>query len=69
MLRLLYILVQNHSNLLFFFHDQATIQSCSTGPVGIEDSADGSAMLRSTLLVIMVVLADTGITDVLLFVV
>lgn len=36
------------------------IQICSTGLVGIEDSADGSAMLRSTLLVIMVVLEDTG---------
>lgn len=36
------------------------IQKCSTGHVGIEDSADGSAMLRSTLLVITVALEDTG---------
>lgn len=36
------------------------IQKCSTGLVGIEDSADGSAMLRSTLWVIMAVLGGTG---------
>lgn len=36
------------------------IQKCSTGHVGIEDSADGSAMLRSTSLVITVALEDTG---------
>lgn len=36
------------------------IQKCSTGHVGIEDSADGSVMLRSTSLVIMVVHEDTG---------
>lgn len=36
------------------------IQKCSTGLVGIEDSADGSAMLRSTLLVITAAHEDTG---------
>lgn len=36
------------------------IQKCSTTHVGIEDSADGSAMLRSTSLVITVALGDTG---------
>lgn len=36
------------------------IQKCSTGHVGIEDSAGGSAMLRNTSLVIMVALEDTG---------
>ncbi|KAA8587023.1 hypothetical protein FQN60_000859 [Etheostoma spectabile] len=36
------------------------IQKCSTGHVGIEDSADGSAMLRSTSLVTTVALEDTG---------
>lgn len=36
------------------------IQKCSTGLVGIEDSADGSAMLRSTSSVITAVLGDTG---------
>lgn len=36
------------------------IQICNTGLVGIEDSADGSAMLRSILLVIMVALEGTG---------
>ncbi len=39
---------------------QVMIQKCSTGHVGIEDSADGSAMLRSTSLVITVALGDTG---------
>ncbi|KAK5858447.1 hypothetical protein PBY51_002585 [Eleginops maclovinus] len=39
---------------------RAMIQKCSTGLVGIEDSADGSAMLRSTLLVITVAPEDTG---------
>lgn len=39
---------------------QGMIQRCSTGHVGTEDSADGSAMLRSTLLVITVALDDTG---------
>lgn len=38
------------------------IQKCNTGHVGIEDSADGSAMLRSTSLVITVALDDTGRT-------
>ncbi|TWW74799.1 hypothetical protein D4764_14G0008020 [Takifugu flavidus] len=33
---------------------------CSTGRVGIEDSADGSAMLRSTPSGITAVLGDTG---------
>lgn len=36
------------------------IQKCSTGLVGIEDSADGSVMLRSTSLVITVAPEDTG---------
>lgn len=36
------------------------IRKCSTGHVGIEDSADGSVMLRSTSLVIMVVHENTG---------
>lgn len=36
------------------------IPKCSTGHVGIEDSADGSVMLKSTLSGIMVALGDTG---------
>lgn len=36
------------------------IQRPSTGHVGIEDSADGSAMLRSTSSVTTVVPEDTG---------
>lgn len=36
------------------------IQKRSTGHVGIEDSADGSAMLRSTSSAITVVHEDTG---------
>lgn len=36
------------------------IPKCSTGHVGIEDSADGSAMLRSTPSGITAVLGDTG---------
>jgi len=42
------------------FYPQKRIQRCSTGPVGIEDSADGSAMLRNIPSVITVVLEDTG---------
>lgn len=50
-------------NDLWFFlciFIQKRIQRCSTGPVGIEDSADGSAMPRSTSLVTMGALEDTG---------
>lgn len=36
------------------------IQKRSTGHVAIEDSADGSAMHRSTSLVITAALGDTG---------
>lgn len=46
--------------ILFYNDPQAMIQKCSTGHVGIEDSAGGSAMLRSTSLVITVALEDTG---------
>ena len=45
---------------LFYDYPQAMIQKCSTGLVGIEDSADGSVMLRSTSLVITVAPEDTG---------
>lgn len=39
---------------------QELIQKRSTGLVGIEDSADGSAMLKNTLLVITAAPEDTG---------
>lgn len=51
---------------LWFFYNyflQAMIQKCNTGHVGIEDSADGSAMLRSTSLVTTVVPDGTGRPD------
>lgn len=56
------ISIRNVGTYLWFFYNylQAMIQKCSTGHVGIEDSADGSAMLRSTSLVITVALEDTG---------
>lgn len=49
-----------HKLLLLYNFHQAMIQKCSTGHVGIEDSADGSVMLRSTSLVITVVHENTG---------
>lgn len=43
-----------------YINRQVMTQRCSIGHVGIEDSAGGSAMPRSTLLVIMGAPADTG---------
>lgn len=54
---------QRKTNSWFFFfrlYLQKRNQRCSTGPVGIEDSADGSAMPRSISSVTMVALEDTG---------
>lgn len=48
--------------LLFRLYLQKRNQRCSTGPVGIEDSADGSAMPRSISSVTMVAHEDTGRT-------